>query len=96
MQSRLMDVLEAPPAESPEARAAVAERAAILRSCLHILNARQRVLIELRYERAYTLRMIAVEFGVGEPAVHAMHERAMRALRQALDERRIQSITDLL
>jgi RNA polymerase sigma factor (sigma-70 family) len=93
---RLIDLLPAAERESPEWRAAAKERARILRSCLLVLPVRQRALLQLRYGQSYTLAMIAKHFGVGEPAVHAMHQRAIRGLRGALHERRILTISDLL
>lgn len=96
MQSRLMDILEAPPTSSPEEMAATAEAVVILAGCLALLPLRQRVLLDLRYRRSLKLREIAVEFGVGEPAIHAMHARAIANLRRALADRRIQCLSDLL
>lgn len=96
MPSCLKDILQGPPAQSPERLAADAERALILYACILALTARQRLLIELRYVRGLTLRAIAMEFQVGEPAVHAMHQRAMSSLLRELEKRQIRCLSDLL
>jgi RNA polymerase sigma factor (sigma-70 family) len=76
--------------ESPEQRVRRLELAALLVSAIDVLTPRQRRLITLRYVADATFSRIAAEFGTGEPAVHAMHARALVRLRSALAARNIQ------
>jgi RNA polymerase sigma factor (sigma-70 family) len=95
-KSCLIDVLRAPESLSPDIQFAAAERRRILRDCIRRLSCRQGRLILLRYVHGRTLLEIAVEFGVVESAVHAMHGRAIRRLRSMLDEAGVDSLSQIL
>jgi DNA-directed RNA polymerase specialized sigma24 family protein len=84
------------PAEaSPEFQYAATERRRVLMSAFDGMAGKQISLIRLRYSRGMTFLEIAGEFGVVESAVHAMHGRILRALRDRLREQGIRSFTDI-
>jgi DNA-directed RNA polymerase specialized sigma24 family protein len=68
----------------------------VLESLLGDLRPKHVRLVQLRYSRGLTFVEIAGEFGVVESAVHAMHGRILRALREALLDRGIGSLSDIL
>jgi DNA-directed RNA polymerase specialized sigma24 family protein len=86
----------APAAASPEVQCASAELRRLVNHSVQDLKLRHRRLIFLRYQRGLTFSEIAGDFDVVESAAHAMHARALRAMREALREQGIQSLSDFL
>lgn len=81
---------------SPEFQCASAERRWVIETSLGELGMKHRRLIDLRYRRGLTFLEIAGDFGVVESAVHAMHGRILRALRDGLLRQGIRSLADIL
>lgn len=71
------------------------ERRALLFAAIAELAGRHQLLLELRYDEDCTFLDIAMQFEVSEPAVHQMHGRILRALRQKLNERKIRGMRDV-
>ena len=92
-----MDILPAgPEGSNPEVMASTSQAVGILAVSIALLPDRQRLLILMRYQDELNLRQIAAEWGFSEPAVHAMHGRAITNLRRQLAELRIRCLSDLL
>lgn len=81
---------------SPEFQCASAERRWVIERSMGELSLRHLRLIDLRYRRGLTFLEIAGDFGVVESAVHAMHGRILRALREALLRQGIRRLSDIL
>ena len=74
----------------------MAHRDRLIASCMEGLKVRHSRLIRMRYAKGMTFAEISVEFGVTEPAAHAMHGRALQSLRDLLAERGATRLVDLL
>jgi RNA polymerase sigma factor (sigma-70 family) len=79
----------------PEALAGAAETAVIVRHAIGGLTVEHVAVITMRYERDMTYREIAAELAISEPAVHAMHKRAIARLRQSLELMGVSGMADL-
>lgn len=86
----------APPEVSPEFQCASAERPRLIEYSVCHLSLRHVRLIKLRHRLGLTFLEIAVDFGVVESAVHAMHGRILRTLREDLRKQGIDSLADIL
>lgn len=74
------------PDDGPEQRCRCRERERLiwaLASCM--LTKRQHRVLELRYRDEMTLDEIGRRMGIGVPAVHALHARAIQTLRHGMD-----------
>jgi RNA polymerase sigma factor (sigma-70 family) len=83
-------------APSPEAHCLAKHRARLVASCVLALKVRHSRLIRMRYAKGMTFAEISVEFGVTEPAAHAMHGRAIQCLRELLARRGVTRLGELL
>lgn len=86
----------APREQEPDALYQAAEAARILGIALACCPLKHVQLIGLRYGTGLTFAAIAMQWGVSESAVSAMHRRAIRNLRSALRARGITSLSELL
>ncbi|HSS53890.1 MAG TPA: sigma-70 family RNA polymerase sigma factor, partial [Gaiellales bacterium] len=80
----LLDTLEDPNAEDPDAALRVADRQSILRSEIERLPERERTVLELYYFEELTLREIGEVLGVTESRVSQLHTKAILRLKAKL------------
>lgn len=82
--------------ETPESHLRTAEAGELVRDTLSGMTANHAFILRRRYEDDWTFARIAAELGVGAPAVHAMHARALDRLRLSLDLMGVSSLRDVL
>jgi len=81
---RLMDVIQDPQAQDPNAMAEYAEMKAMLAEAIDKLPERERLVIALYYYEGLTLKEIGQVLGVTESRISQMHSKAILRLRGRL------------